>query len=115
MTHATSQIGHDEMLTQTFQREAFHMPDGPKQVARDEIFRKYRDGEKLDGPFPSRWTCPQVQPWIYGYDAFKEVEDAVRKSPFSESNPTEDAASTSWTPAVIDRFTSWVKANLSWA
>ena len=32
-------------------------------------------------------TCPQVQPWIYGYDAIKEVEKAVRNdSTFSESS-----------------------------
>jgi hypothetical protein len=32
-------------------------------------------------------TCPQVQPWLYGYDAIKEVEKAVRNdSTFSESS-----------------------------
>jgi hypothetical protein len=31
-------------------------------------------------------TCPQVQPWLYGYDAIKEVDDAVRNdAAFSES------------------------------
>lgn len=26
-------------------------------------------------------TCPEVQPWIYGYDAMKEVEKAVAENP----------------------------------
>lgn len=90
------------------------MPDGPEQEARDEIFQRYMNGEKLTGPFPSRWTCPEVQPWIYGYDAFKEVEDAVHKSPFSESKQPETVC-TNWTPPVIDRITSWIKSRISWA
>ncbi|KAF3000698.1 hypothetical protein E8E13_002413 [Curvularia kusanoi] len=36
-------------------------------------------GQELQGSFPSRWTCPEVQPWLYGYDAFKEVETAIAK------------------------------------
>lgn len=32
-------------------------------------------------------TCPEVQPWLYGYDAIKEVETAVTQNPevFSKS------------------------------
>jgi salicylate hydroxylase len=26
-------------------------------------------------------TCPEVQPWLYGYDAIKEVENAVMQHP----------------------------------
>jgi salicylate hydroxylase len=26
-------------------------------------------------------TCPEVQPWLYGYDAIKEVEKAVAQNP----------------------------------
>lgn len=63
------------------QRESFHMPDGPRQVARDEVFLSQL-GKELRGPFPSRWTCPEVQPWLYGYDAFEEVRKAVKKDPF---------------------------------
>jgi len=25
-------------------------------------------------------TCPEVQPWLYGYDAIKEAEDAVGRN-----------------------------------
>lgn len=35
-------------------------------------------------------TCPEVQPWLYGYDAVKEVETAVLQ------NPEVFAKSTSW-------------------
>lgn len=57
------------------------MPDGADQEARDALFLSQL-GKDLKGPFPSRWTCPQVQPWLYGYDAYEEVEDAVKKNPF---------------------------------
>lgn len=57
------------------------MPDGPKQEARDEIFLSQL-GQKISGPFPSKWTCPQVQPWLYGYNAFEEVRKAVEEEPF---------------------------------
>ena len=40
-------------------------------------------GKELKGPFPSRWQCPEVQPWLYGYDAFREVEAAIKAEPFS--------------------------------
>lgn len=26
-------------------------------------------------------TCPEVQPWLYGYDAIKEVENVVEQNP----------------------------------
>jgi salicylate hydroxylase len=58
------------------------MPDGPEQQARDEIFLSQLENE-VKAPFPSRWTCPQVQAWIYGYDAYQEVEQAVLKDPFN--------------------------------
>ncbi|KAH7240728.1 uncharacterized protein BKA55DRAFT_740604 [Fusarium redolens] len=75
----------EAIVRETFkQRESFHMPDGPAQEARDETFLSQLGAEELRGPFPSRWTCPQVQPWLYGYDAFEVVEDAVKRSPFTE-------------------------------
>lgn len=63
------------------QRHDFHLPDGPEQEARDVLFLSTL-GKELKGPFPSRWTCPEVQPWLYGYDAFREVENAVKNEPF---------------------------------
>lgn len=32
----------------------------------------------------SNRTCPQVQPWLYGYDAYAEVEKALKRTPFTE-------------------------------
>lgn len=65
----------DAIARETFkQRRAFHMPDGPEQEERDAVLRV---GPAASQPFPSRWTCPQVQPWIYGYDAIKDAQDAV--------------------------------------
>ncbi|KAK7979662.1 hypothetical protein PG989_012119 [Apiospora arundinis] len=75
----------ESIVRETFkQRASFHMPDGPEQEARDTIFLSQL-GKDLKGPFPSRWTCPQVQPWLYGYDAYEEVENAVREEPFTKA------------------------------
>ena len=58
------------------------MQDGPAQVARDELFASQLNATELKAPFPSRWTCPEVQPWLYGYDAFAVVESAIKEEPF---------------------------------
>lgn len=60
------------------------MPDGPEQEARDQIFLSQLGKEQLEGHFPSRWTCPEVQPWLYGYDAYKVVGQAIEDDPFEE-------------------------------
>lgn len=57
------------------------MQDGPAQVARDELFASQLNATELKAPFPSRWTCPEVQPWLYGYDAFAVVERAIKEEP----------------------------------
>uniref|UniRef100_L2G0S0 FAD binding domain protein n=1 Tax=Colletotrichum fructicola (strain Nara gc5) TaxID=1213859 RepID=L2G0S0_COLFN len=76
----------EAIVRETFkQRHDFHMPDGPEQEARDKIFLSQL-GKELKGPFPSRWTCPEVQPWLYGYDAYKEVEEVMKSDPFSRAN-----------------------------
>ncbi|CAN8104108.1 unnamed protein product [Discula destructiva] len=72
----------EAVVRETFkQRKDFHMLNGPEQEARDALFLSML-GKEVKGPFPSRWTCPEVQPWLYGYDAFKEVEVAVQEEPF---------------------------------
>jgi salicylate hydroxylase len=63
------------------QREDFHMADGEKQRARDELMLGMLGGE-LKADFPSRWTCPRVQTWLYGYDAYKEAEEGFAATPF---------------------------------
>ena len=52
------------------------MLDGENQVIRDEALRAGPSWES-NGSFPSRWNCPKVQPWLYGYDAIAEAEKAV--------------------------------------
>jgi salicylate hydroxylase len=72
----------EKIQRETFkQREDFHLPDGPEQEKRDELMTGMLDGE-LKADFPSRWTCPRVQRWLYGYDAYKEVEEAFKVNPF---------------------------------
>ncbi|KAF2092947.1 FAD/NAD(P)-binding domain-containing protein [Rhizodiscina lignyota] len=69
----------EAIVKETFkQRESFHMVDGPEQEARDELFLKYL-GREIDVEFPSRWTCPKVQPWLYGYDTNAEAEKALQE------------------------------------
>lgn len=64
------------IVRETFkQRKDFHMRDGAEQEERDQRMLRQL-GQELQGAFPSRWTCPVVQPWLYGYNAFAEVEAA---------------------------------------
>jgi salicylate hydroxylase len=60
------------------QRKDFHLRDGLEQEARDKLMVGMLDDGAVKAPFPSRWTCPEVQPWLYGYDAVKDVEDAMK-------------------------------------
>ncbi|KAF1841299.1 FAD binding domain-containing protein [Cucurbitaria berberidis CBS 394.84] len=70
----------EAIARETFkQRKDFHMRNGPEQEKRDELMLGQL-GKELDGAFPSRWTCPEVQPWLYGYDAVKEVQAAVKST-----------------------------------
>jgi salicylate hydroxylase len=63
------------------QRNDFHLPDGEEQEARDKLMLSMLGGE-LRADFPSRWTCPRVQRWLYGYDSYKEVEEGFKANPF---------------------------------
>ncbi|KAJ5541126.1 FAD-dependent monooxygenase OpS4 [Penicillium frequentans] len=82
----------EAIVRETFkQRHDFHMEDGEEQQKRDEIFLSQL-GKELKGAFPSRWTCPEVQPWLYGYDAIKEVEKAVSENPDLFSQPSQSGS-----------------------
>ena len=71
----------EAIVRETFaQRADFHMEDGPEQEARDALMLS-KLGKEIDCKFPSRWQCPEVQPWLYGYDARKETEAALRQWP----------------------------------
>ncbi|KAI5866486.1 FAD/NAD(P)-binding domain-containing protein [Durotheca rogersii] len=74
----------DAVVKEVFQqRNVFHMVDGRQQQARDEILlSQVREGTEGE-PFPIRWCCPRVQPWLFGYDAYVEVDKAVRENPLS--------------------------------
>ncbi|KAI1480897.1 putative monooxygenase [Daldinia eschscholtzii] len=63
------------------QRDSFHLPDGPSQEQRDAIFLASL-GKEPTPNFPSRWTCPTVQPWLYSYDAVVEADKAYEADPF---------------------------------
>lgn len=58
------------------------MVDGLKQQARDELLKSQMGKDTKEAPFPIRWCCPQVQPWLFGYDAYAEVDKAVSMDPF---------------------------------
>ncbi|KAJ5107063.1 hypothetical protein N7456_003738 [Penicillium angulare] len=75
-------VRSETIARETFkQRNDFHMEDGPEQEARDRIFSSQL-GKEITGAFPSRWTCPVVQSWIYGYDAIAEAENVLKGSVF---------------------------------
>lgn len=63
------------------QREDFHMADGEKQEARDKLMLSML-GRELEGEFPSRWTCPKTQPWLYGYDAYEEAQKGFKENSY---------------------------------
>ncbi|OHE91884.1 FAD dependent oxidoreductase, partial [Colletotrichum orchidophilum] len=65
------------------QRDDFHMPDGPEQERRDEIMMaSLGHGKEPQPGFPSRWTCPDIQGFLYSYDAYAEAEKAYSQNPF---------------------------------
>lgn len=55
-------------------------------------------------------TCPEVQPWLYGYDATKEVEEAINKAAGLFSG---NASVTNRVARIISRFSSMIKKILS--
>ena len=56
-------------------RDIFHMVDGPRQQERD---RQLSQHEPFDG-YPNRWADPVFQPWLFGYNAFQEVDNAWKR------------------------------------
>ncbi|KAK4142172.1 uncharacterized protein C8A04DRAFT_13502 [Dichotomopilus funicola] len=63
------------------QRDDIHLEDGEEQEKRDALMVSMLGGE-LKAPFPSRWTCPDIQPFLYAYDAYAEAEKAYQESPY---------------------------------
>lgn len=70
----------EAIVRETFnQQRDFHMPNGPEQEARDALMLS-KLGKEIDCKFPSRWQCPVVQPWLYGYDSNAEADAALAAS-----------------------------------
>ncbi|KAK4122430.1 FAD/NAD(P)-binding domain-containing protein [Parathielavia appendiculata] len=63
------------------QRDDSHLEDGEAQERRDALMLSML-GKKVKAPFPSRWTCPKIQKFLYGYDAYAEAEKAYKEKPF---------------------------------
>jgi salicylate hydroxylase len=61
------------------QRHLFHLPDGDEQKQRDAAFVKQMNGEKVEGNFVSRWTDLEATQWLWGYDAYAEVERVLKE------------------------------------
>ena len=59
------------------------MEDGDKQRERD---RQLLEDEPFEG-FPNRWADPQFQKWLFGYDAFEEVDKAWPRRESSSCKP----------------------------
>lgn len=59
----------------THQRDIFHLPNSRAQKARDEILL----GDDLKPGFPNKWKDPDFQKFMFGYNAFAEVEWAWGK------------------------------------
>jgi salicylate hydroxylase len=90
----------DQLVRETFkQGKEHHLADGPEQVKRDSLlsrsFEKPADEAKKRGStwyvnleeqhVRIDWFCrthPKIQPWVYGYDAYAEVEKAYNQRPF---------------------------------
>ncbi len=51
------------------------MTDGERQQERD---RQLTEHEPFEG-YPNRWADPVFQEWLFGYDAFTEVDKAWRR------------------------------------
>lgn len=51
------------------------MEDGTRQQERD---RQLTEQEPFEG-YPNRWADPVFQEWLFGYDAFAEVERAWKR------------------------------------
>ena len=51
------------------------MVDGDRQRERD---RQLTQQEPFEG-YPNRWADPVFQEWLFGYDAFAEVDQAWKR------------------------------------
>jgi len=55
-------------------RVALHLPDGPEQAARDEKFKALSKGGSND----DKWGDPEMQRFLWSWDAEAQAEEAWR-------------------------------------
>jgi salicylate hydroxylase len=55
-------------------RAALHLPDGPEQEARDQKFKAMSEGGASD----DKWGDPQMQHFLWSWDAEEKAEEAWR-------------------------------------
>jgi salicylate hydroxylase len=72
--YESSRKQHAEQIQQSggHNRVVLHLPDGPDQESRDELFQQAMHG----GSTPDRWTDHNTQTSVWGHDA----EEAVLKA-----------------------------------
>ena len=58
----------------------WHMPDGPEQQRRDQAMMDSLEGRRTRARNPNHWSDEQFQPWLFGYDTFREVYAAEGRS-----------------------------------
>ncbi|KAK4658036.1 hypothetical protein QC762_203250 [Podospora pseudocomata] len=80
--HLRMERGRRIQLETFNQRKDSHLPDGPAQQARDELMTSQLNDDDVRPGFPSRWTDPEIQAFLYGYDAYEEAERAYQESPY---------------------------------
>lgn len=56
-------------------QKIFHLHDGPRQQERD---RQLLEEKPFEG-YPNRWADPVFQPFLFGYDAYAEVDKAWKR------------------------------------
>ncbi|KAK0670791.1 putative salicylate hydroxylase [Cercophora samala] len=80
--HLRMERGRRIQLETFKQRDDSHLPDGPAQQARDELMTSQLGNDDVRPGFPSRWTDPEIQAFLYGYDAYGEAERAYQENPY---------------------------------
>ena len=64
-------------------RTALHLHDGPEQVARDEKFQALSEGHEN----PDRWADPEMQRFLWGWDAEAKGAEALKKIYAEQAQP----------------------------
>ena len=63
--------------------DMWHFPDGPEQEARDRALRRadcaeYSEADAVQrSNNPNLWSDSNFQPWLFGYDVFKEANKTL--------------------------------------